>query len=53
MLSSTYMVLENPDLTAMDKTIIKNCLYKLKAGILQKVPPTMQLDTGISNIFKQ
>jgi len=26
MLSSTYMVLENPELTAGDKTIIKNCL---------------------------
>jgi len=26
MLSSTYMVLENAELTAADKTIIKNCL---------------------------
>jgi Ca2+-binding EF-hand superfamily protein len=53
MLSSTYMVLENPELTASDKTIIKNCLYRLKSGILQKVPPTMNLETGIDNIFKQ
>jgi len=26
MLSSTYMVLENPELTAADKTVIKNCM---------------------------
>lgn len=47
------MILENPELTATDKTVIKNCLYKLKAGILQKVPPTMNLETGIDNIFRQ
>jgi Ca2+-binding EF-hand superfamily protein len=47
------MVLENEELTATDKNIIKNCLYKLKAGILQKVPPTMNLETGIDNIFRQ
>lgn len=25
----------------------------MKSGILQKVPPTMNLETGIDNIFKQ
>jgi Ca2+-binding EF-hand superfamily protein len=25
----------------------------LKSGILQKVPPTMNLETGIDNIFRQ
>jgi Ca2+-binding EF-hand superfamily protein len=53
MLSSTYMILENEDLSAQDKNVIKNCLYRLKAGILQKVPPTMNLETGIDNIFRQ
>jgi len=53
MLSSSYLTLENEELTATDKNIIKNCLYKLKSGILQKVPPTMNLETGIDNIFKQ
>jgi len=53
MLSSTYMILEKSELTSNDKNIIKNCLYRLKAGILQKVPPTMNLETGIDNIFRQ
>jgi len=26
MLSSTYMILENEELTSADKTVIKNCL---------------------------
>ena len=26
MLSSTYMILENPELTSTDKNIIKNCI---------------------------
>lgn len=26
MLSSTYMILENEELTAQDKNVIKNCL---------------------------
>lgn len=53
MLSSTYMILENPELTDADKATIKSCLMRLKAGILQKIPPTMDLENGIRNIFRQ
>jgi len=47
------MALETEDLTTNDKSIIKNCLYRLKTGLLQKISPTMNLETGIDNIFRQ
>jgi len=50
-MSSTYLILENDDLTSQDKIIVSNCLTKLKGGLLQKVPPTIQLEAGIRNIF--
>jgi len=53
LLCSMYTILETDGLTAKDKTIVKNCLYKIKSGILQKVPPTMKFESGIDNIFKQ
>jgi len=47
------MMLENPELTDADKNTIKSCLMRMKAGILQKIPPTMDLENGIRNIFRQ
>lgn len=53
MLASTQMILENEVLSDGDKATIKSCLMRMKAGILQKIPPTMDLENGVRNIFRQ
>lgn len=47
------MILETAELSAQDKATVKNCLSRLKAGLMQKCPPMMSLDAGIRNIFNQ
>lgn len=50
---STWMILEFDELSEQDKLVIKNCLAKMKHGILQKMPPTMSEDSALRNLFLQ
>jgi len=52
MLESTYMILENEELSKTEIATIKANLFKLRAGILQKIPPNMKLEDGIGGIFR-
>jgi len=47
------MMLENDMMTDNDRMLINKCLMKLKTGILHNLPPRIDIDTGIRNIFKQ
>lgn len=47
------MILEGDTLSAEDKATIKSCLSRLKKGVLEKVPPLYDLNTGLKNIFWQ
>jgi len=52
MLCSTYMILECEELSKTDIVTIKADLYKLRAGILQQIPPNMKLEDGIGGVFR-
>lgn len=47
------MITEFKELTAEDKRIVDGCLRRLHNGVLQKIPVTQSLDSGIRNIFMQ
>lgn len=47
------MILENDELTEQDKVTIRSNLQRLKKGVLDKVPPLYDLNTGLRNIFFQ
>lgn len=51
MLCSAYMILETAELTDADKLIVQKSLDRLYKGILDKIHPTMSLETGIRNLF--
>lgn len=45
------MILENAVLTDNDKMKLKNILNRLEKGILNKIPQTMDIETGVRNLF--
>jgi len=45
------MILEHEQLTPADKMMIKKLLNRLSQSILEKIPVTMSLETGVRNLF--
>jgi len=46
------MILESDELSKQDVVTINANIYKLRAGILQKISPNMKLEDGILGLFR-